>query len=462
VGLQPIFQQIKDARRSRTPGPGFMDAMISNNFRKLPAGFDPNTKFVHVWLGSRLVILATHPTSAKFSLKCPQIQKKSEIFLATPYMKDAFGQSLSSFHGEIWKRHRSLVNPGFTTNSIQNYFPLFGELTEKAMRIIADVSKSGTEDFEIEEFFSKFTLDLLGLSIFHYDFGRIEGKNDKYYKAYNHLLSFPQTKIGKIVTLFPFLDHVPIPQIKQFHQSVDHMKELFQKIIDERHGEKKGDILDNLIEAVENGEKFSLVELRSNIFIFFLAGHETTAKALVSACICLATYQEIQEKIYLEIVDKIGKDTMPTYEQANLLTQLDNFIHELLRIHSPVTVLPNRIILEDIQYENYILPKGTTFGFHFDAIHKNPQYWPEPEVFDPDRFTPENRKGRDTFSYLPFGQGPRMCIGNNFSLTEQRLYIVRLLQNFKVLPPQHHKMEYSLSSIAERRNSFVRFVPRNM
>jgi len=108
-------------------------------------------------------------------------------------------------------------------------------------------------------------------------------------------------------------------------------------------------------------------------------------------------------------------------------------------VYISVVVLPTRYAKEDIQYKDQLIPKGAFVGIFIDAVHKHPDYWKNPEKFDPERFFPENRKQRHHFAFMPFSLGPRQCIGNHFSLMEQRLFLVRLLQKFEVLPAKHTK-----------------------
>jgi len=296
------------------------------------------------------------------------------------------------------------------------------------------------QDVEVRTLSSKFTLDLLGKSMFHYDFGRLDGKSDKYYQAYRTILGFGSTFYGRLAKVFSWIYVFPLPEISKFYKAVDTMMSLFRSIIEERKKNKHDDILDNLLAAVadSNGEKLSERELFGNLWIFFAAGHETTATALSWGCLCLATYQDIQEKIYQEIVESIGDTAMPRLEDLEKLSYLDCFIQEVLRLHSPVQMLPTRFTTEDIKFEEYIIPKGVVVGLNINSIHRNRIHWgPEPEKFDPNRFLPENKKGRHNFAYLPFSLGSRQCLGNTFSLIEQKLFLARILQNFRVLPPRH-------------------------
>jgi len=176
-------------------------------------------------------------------------------------------------------------------------------------------------------------------------------------------------------------------------------------------------------------------ELLSDLWVLFLAGHETTSTALVWACNCLREYPDIQEKLFREIESKLGLEKVPTEEDLSQLTYLDCFINEVLRLHPPVTVLGTREAVEDVPYKDQIIPKGARVGILFQALHTNPEYWEDPDRFDPDRFLPEKKKGRNHFIHIPFSSGLRQCIGTSFSLVEQRLFLSRLLQKYRVIDP---------------------------
>jgi cytochrome P450 len=224
-------------------------------------------------------------------------------------------------------------------------------------------------------------------------------------------------------------------------QASEKMNELFNKIIEEKKkgsGENKGDILDKLLEGLEKDKTLSNVEVISDIFIFFLAGHETTATALSWATAELAARQDIQEKLYQEIKEKYG-DEPPSFEEISKGNPpyLDWFILENMRVHPPVSFIFTRISTMDIPYKDQVIPKGTRVGLGIERIHHHPDHWEKPEEFDPLRFSPDRKKGRHKFAYLPFSLGSRQCIGNDFSEIEQRLFLVRLLQKFKINLPKN-------------------------
>jgi len=227
--------------------------------------------------------------------------------------------------------------------------------------------------------------------------------------------------------------------------ALEMLDELFYKMVEnvpKSETAPRTNILSNMMKALksesENGAGMSEDELISNMYTLFIAGHETTATALSWLVYELTIHPEIQEKMLREIHKVVGTST-PTFEDLDKLEYVDNVITENLRIHPPVIALPTREVIADIQYNEHVIPKGSRIGLCIYNIHHHPAFWENPFEFNPDRFSQtSNVEKRHKFSYIPFSLGPRMCIGNNFSLIEQRLFITRLLQYYELLPPKNH------------------------
>jgi len=292
-------------------------------------------------------------------------------------------------------------------------------------------------DFEYNHWLSKLTLDLLGQTVFHHDFGLLDGKLSEHYEAYRTIFYSNLSVYTLLYGFFPFLENFPFIGAKKIQSSVDILYSLFSDMISEHKLKPQGDILDHLLQGSES-HKLSTKELYSNIWVLFLAGHETTAKALLWAIAELADKPHIQEKLY-QIIQTTWGNEIPSYESiAKPPEYLQAFINENLRKHPPAPALPTRTALKDIQYGDQIIPAGVHLGIDMTSIHHDPEHWENPDVFDPDRFLPENKKGRHRFAFLPFSLGARQCIGNEFSEIEQRLFLVRMLQRWKILTPKNH------------------------
>ncbi|GAV06315.1 hypothetical protein RvY_16329 [Ramazzottius varieornatus] len=176
----------------------------------------------------------------------------------------------------------------------------------------------------------------------------------------------------------------------------------------------------------------TLDEVLAQSIIFFIGGFETTAATLTFMAYHLATHPDIQERLRKEIEQVIGLDGEPTYDLIAQIPYLDQCINETLRMHPPAT-RTERECREEWTYANLRLDKGTIISIPIYAIQHDPEYWPEPDRFNPDRFSEENKHKIVPFTFLPFGQGPRNCVGMRFAIYEIKMVIVSILKRYRMV-----------------------------
>ncbi|KAK3090229.1 hypothetical protein FSP39_010220 [Pinctada imbricata] len=174
---------------------------------------------------------------------------------------------------------------------------------------------------------------------------------------------------------------------------------------------------------------FTIDEVTANAFLFFLAGYDTTANTLSFMAYNLAMYPECQEKCIAEVDRVLGQDK-PNYDNVLKLQYLDNCMNETLRMYGPASAT-NREVLEDCEIAGYKVPKGCALNIPIFVIHHDPEYWPEPYKFDPDRFLPEEKEKRHPYAFLPFGHGPRNCIGMRLAYLEAKAAIASILRKYR-------------------------------
>ncbi|XP_011696000.1 PREDICTED: cytochrome P450 4C1-like [Wasmannia auropunctata] len=205
-----------------------------------------------------------------------------------------------------------------------------------------------------------------------------------------------------------------------------------------RSQRKRLAMLDLLIAASREGLMTDL-DIREEVDTFMFEGHDTTAMGLCFLLALLAEHKDIQDRVRDEVniaMQENGeKFTMKLLQQ---LPYLDRCIKETLRLY-PSVFLISRISGEDVKLQPYVVPAGTIIQLHIYAVHRDPNFWPNPEVFDPDRFLPENIRNRHPYSYLPFSAGPRNCIGQRFAMLEMKAMIAPLVQNFYLEPVDYLK-----------------------
>jgi len=443
--------------------PGFLFLLRNRNqemlLHKWVEDNKPATKdFYKLWLFDQVAVVAASPDAAKFLLTDRDHVEKAFGKRGPVKAQELFGHNIVSAEGADWRRQKSLYSGAFGQDSYKIYFPIFTEVTKKCMKKFADDAEKG--DVDVVQWLSKFTLDVLGLSIFEIDFQSMDGKISEYYEAYR---GFLKEGFQAKFLIAPWLTSLPFGPATKYNQCHAKLIELLSSIIEQKRNHKGGktDILAHLIQASESADQgLTQQELISNVFVLFLAGHDTTSSALSWLVYELSRNQDIQERLYQQIISVAGERD-PTYEEVHKMPYLDMVISESMRMHPPVTLIISRKATEEIHYNGVTIPKDHIVGFDINHIHHSPDIWENPESFDPERFSAERKKGMHRFAYLPFSLGPRQCIGNTFSLIEQHIFTIKLLQTFKVLPPQKESAEATrVSFINTPEKAWVTLQPR--
>jgi cytochrome P450 len=168
--------------------------------------------------------------------------------------------------------------------------------------------------------------------------------------------------------------------------------------------------------------------IRNQMLTMLIAGHDTSTALLAWTLLHLGQYPEVAQRVRSEVDAVVGQQ-IPTQDSVADLEYLDRVLSETLRLYPPIHI-GNRIAATDIEYENYRIPKGTRVVYSIYLTHRHRDYWEDPHAFDPDRFAPENRRSIPPYAFLPFGGGPRNCIGAAFAQVEAKIVLSRILQRF--------------------------------
>lgn len=208
-------------------------------------------------------------------------------------------------------------------------------------------------------------------------------------------------------------------------EKLDHY--LYQVIADRRAAQgEANDMLGAMIRTPGMTDDL----IRDQLLTILIAGHDTSTALLAWTLYLLGSHPLAMQAARAEIAAVLGQDpSTPTIDQLNRLDFLDRVTSEALRMYPPIH-LGNRIAAVDLDYHGYHIPAGTRVVYSIYLSHRQPEYWPEPQRFDPDRFLPENTRTRPHYTYMPFGGGPRNCIGMAFAQVEAKLVLARLLQNY--------------------------------
>ena len=222
----------------------------------------------------------------------------------------------------------------------------------------------------------------------------------------------------------PWLVWRDIPQPRS-QRAIERMDSYLRQLI-VAHRASLGEPTDLLGELIISGMSAELI--RYQLLTLLIAGHDTSTALLAWALYLVSTHADVYARARDEI-DRVLGDRPPTYEDISQLIYLDSVIKETLRLYPPIH-LGSRIAATDIQFQEYTFPAGTRVMYSIYLTHRRPEDWADPNRFDPDRFAPEHRKRQTPYSFVPFGGGPRNCLGAVFAQVEAKVILARLLQTF--------------------------------
>jgi len=383
----------------------------------------------------------------------PKTQMETEMLGAI------VGEGLLVSQGEKWKSHRRLMSPSFDFRSILSYAPAMVAAAESFTNAWSQLS--GRAPVDIAEEMTNLTLRVISNTMFSAD-GEILGE----------LVDSSLRRMGEAID-FNLLDIVPIigpPRMKRkmarIHANFLTMDATMQKLIQARgtvEGRPPHDLLDRLIAARdgETGTRLTNDEVRDEVVIIFLAGHDTTALALTYTWYLLSQHPEVESKLHAELA-RVLAGRAPTYDDLANLPYTKMVIEEAMRLYPPAPGLSNRAVLEDDEVAGIKIPKGAQVAVIPWVIHRHRLLWDNPETFDPERFSPERSQGRHRFAYLPFGGGPRVCIGMALALVEAQLILATIAQRFRLtlIPDQKIVLQHRIT-MRPRDGIKMTLVPRD-
>jgi len=347
------------------------------------------------------------------------------------------GRGLLTNDGEPWFRQRRLMQPGFTRPHIQGFGGAVSAAVERMVARWQPIAARG-ETIDLDAEMMRTTLEIVGQALFSLDMSReAPALTRAVVTCLDHVM------YGARHVTLP--NHIPTPRNLRFKRALAALDKAVYEIIEGRRGgggEPKGDLLDMLMAHLDEtgADGMTLQQLRDEVITLLIAGHETVASALTWAGYLLITHPPALEKLRAELGAVLGARPVACVEDLPNLPYTRMVFDEALRLYPPAWLITRKAIAEDT-VEGGTIPAGALVIIGTSAMHHPPAYWPDPHAFDPERFTPERSAGRPRYAYLPFGGGPRLCIGNNFALMEGPLILAGIFRNFNLKLPSGHTVE---------------------
>jgi len=366
--------------------------------------------------------------------------------LARRLLEPGLGQGLLTSEDETWRRHRRIMAPSFDPRSVASYGPLMTRHTEE-MLAGWDALPDGT-DLMLDQAMTALTLAIIAKTMFSSDaenMGELVATSVERY----------QTEIHP--TLFDLLG-LPgwVPRVRSMRYAErifsDFDREI-ERMIALRRADSvaRPDLLARLLSAhdEETGAGLSAKEVRDEVITIFVAGHETTSLALTWAFYLLSQHPEVEARLHAELGEVLGRRT-PHAGDVPRLRYARMIIDETLRLFPPAHILSREAIAAD-ELAGHRIPAGAAIYIVPWLLHRHRQLWERPEQFDPERFLPESAADRPRFAYLPFGGGPRICIGAAFAITEAVLILATITQRYRLrLKPGHPVVPRGLITLRPR------------
>ena len=365
----------------------------------------------------------------------------TDIFRKSQFQKKivgpALGEGLLTAEGDHWKFQRRAASPAFRIDALHALVSAFSASATATVDRIRATPGGHTVDVMRE--MQHATLDVIVETILggadpDFGYARVAGSVEDYVQV-----------MGKpdLLDLFGTPNWVPRPWGGKGRRAASALRASAVNAIRRRRasGDTRKDLLGLLLAArdPETGRGFSDLELIDNVVTFIGAGHETTALTLAFTLYLIANAPEVQDRLVREVQDVCGEAPIDA-PMVDALIYHEQVIKESMRLYPPVALI-DRVATQDVNLGDVKVRKGD-FAFNLIYVmHRHRTLWRNPERFDPERFSPENAKDLHRFQYMPFGAGPRICIGMKFAYMEAVAILATLVRELRFLPNPAHKVE---------------------
>ncbi|XP_047102529.1 cytochrome P450 4c3-like [Schistocerca piceifrons] len=402
--------------------------------------YDDYYPIYKIWFLGVAIVFIGDPDGVEKILSSQQhITKSDDYLILEPWLC----KGLLTSTGTKWHERRKLLTPAFHFKILEDYVHVFNKNSRILVNKLSENTPGSTVN--IFKYMTTCTLDIICETAMGTSVDAQNGGEAEYVaavKRMSELFLYRQLR---------FWVHMPLtfrlcPVYHEQNHVLNILHGFTERIIKERKEEfrsrnanerknlksKRISLLDLLVEVAEQTGELTDLDIREEVDTFMFEGHDTTAASLTWTIFLIGLHPHVQEKIEEELEEIFGEsDREVKMEDLNAMKYLEQVIKESLRLYPSVPQFGRKLDV-DHEIHGYKLPAGTHCVVMPLFMHLNPELYPEPYKFDPDRFTPDKIQGRHPFAYLPFSAGPRNCIGQKFAIMEEKIVLSTLLRSFRI------------------------------
>lgn len=348
-------------------------------------------------------------------------------------LRMAIGNGLAASDGSFWLRQRQMMQPHFHRQRLSGLISLMSSAVKEELDRLQVEVRSG-RPVQLPAEMARMSMRIIVRTMFGTN---IEPEE---MERFSRIADTIQIHISRRVWVFYLPQWISSTVDRGYWRHMEELDQIIYRLIDRtsQESDRSDALISMLLDArdEDTGAQMDRKQLRDEALTIFLAGYETVATACSWAFYIMSQHPEVERKLRAEVEEKL-QGAVPGFEDLGKLEYTKCVFQETMRLYPPVWLIPRTASQDDV-IGGYRIPAKSVVAAVTYAVHHDPKVWEHPEVFDPERFTPARSEGRPPSAYIPFGIGPRQCIGNNFALMEGVLLLAMMVQRYhvKLLPGQ--------------------------